>query len=92
MECMKRFCVAEFGGYHLRQPTRTYYLQQLGINSARGFPDMFASLDCMHYEWKNCPVVWQGDYDIGKVNGPSYWRRWRMRVSTYGTFFLSSGF
>ena len=23
---------------------------------------MFASLDCMHYEWKNCPLVWQGDY------------------------------
>ena len=65
MECMKRFCVAvraEFGEYQLRQPTRADFLQQLGINSARGFPGMFASLDCMHYEWKNCPVAWQGDY------------------------------
>jgi hypothetical protein len=55
MECMKRFCVAvraEFGEYHLRQPTRAYFLQQLGINSAHGFSGMFASLDCMHYEWK----------------------------------------
>ena len=29
MECMKRFCVAvcaEFGEYHLRQPTRAYFL------------------------------------------------------------------
>jgi hypothetical protein len=23
---------------------------------------MFALLNCMHYEWKNCPVAWQGDY------------------------------
>ena len=68
MKCMKRFCVAvcaefgEFGEYHLRQPTREDFLQQLGINSARGFPGTFASLDYMHYEWKICPVAWQGDY------------------------------
>jgi hypothetical protein len=34
----------------------------LAINEAHGFPGMFASLDCMHYEWKNCLVAWQGDY------------------------------
>jgi len=65
MECMQRFCIAvraEFGKYHMRQPTRVDFLKQLGINKARGFPGMFASLDCMHYEWKNCPVAWQGDY------------------------------
>ena len=64
-ECMKRFCVAvraEFGQHHLRQPTRADFLKQLDINSARGFPSMFASLDCVHYEWKNCPVAWQGNY------------------------------
>lgn len=65
MECMKRFCVAvraEFGPHHLRQPTRADFEEQLAINADRGFPGMFASLDCMHYEWKNCPVAWQGDY------------------------------
>jgi hypothetical protein len=35
---------------------------QFAINAARGFLGMFASLDCMHYEWKNCPVAWQGDF------------------------------
>jgi hypothetical protein len=65
MESMKRFCKAiraEFGDHHLRQPTREDFETQLSINAERGFPGMFASLDCMHYEWKNCPVAWQGDY------------------------------
>jgi hypothetical protein len=34
----------------------------LAINKARGFPGMFASLDCMHWTWKTCPVAWQGDF------------------------------
>ena len=65
MESMKRFCQAvraEFGPHYLRQPTRADFEAQLSINVARGFPGMFALLDCMHYVWKNCPVAWQGDY------------------------------
>ena len=23
---------------------------------------MFASLDCMHWQWKICPVAWQGQF------------------------------
>jgi hypothetical protein len=23
---------------------------------------MFASLDCMHYQWKICPITWQGQF------------------------------
>ena len=65
IECMKRFCVtvrAEFGDFHLRQPTQADFKQQLAINAQRIFPRMFASLDCMHYMWKNYPVAWQGDF------------------------------
>jgi hypothetical protein len=65
MKSLKRFCIAmraEFEAYHLRQPTRTDFEKQLSINVDRGFPGMFASLDCMHYEWKNCPVAWQDDF------------------------------
>ena len=70
MESLKRFCVAireEYEAHHLRQPNQGDFERQFAINRDRGFPGMFASLDCMHYEWKNCPVAWQGDY--GDRNG-----------------------
>ena len=65
MECMGRFCAAvraEFGHYYLRKSTYEDCREQLAINEAREFSGMFGSLDCMHYEWKNCPVAWQGDF------------------------------
>jgi hypothetical protein len=31
-------------------------------NSKRGFPGMIGSLDCMHWQWKNCPSALKGQY------------------------------
>ena len=64
-ECLRSFCIAIrafFENHHMRQPTRANFNKQLSINGARRFLGIFASLDCMHWEWKNFPVAWQGDF------------------------------
>jgi hypothetical protein len=64
-ESLKRFTVAIRGCFEaefLKQPTRADLDRQIVINTARGFPGMFGSIDCMHWTWKNCPVAWQGQF------------------------------
>ena len=51
-----------FGDTYLRQPTRADLRKQVEINTARGFPGMFGSLDCMHWTWEKCPTAWQGQF------------------------------
>jgi hypothetical protein len=65
-ESMKRFTRAiceVFESFYLRQPSKDDILKQMSINRERGFPGMFGSIDYMHYDWKNCPVAWQGQYN-----------------------------
>jgi hypothetical protein len=37
-------------------------MKQLVNNDAKYFMGMFASINCMHYQWKNCVVAWQGQF------------------------------
>ncbi|CAM6096987.1 unnamed protein product [Calypogeia fissa] len=64
-ESLYRFCLAMRELYqeqYLRKPQRADFERLLAVNEKRGFPYMFASLDRMHYERKNCPVAWQGQF------------------------------
>jgi hypothetical protein len=62
VEAMKRFTVAIRGSFaetFLRLPNQEDLQKQIEINTMRGFPGMFGSIDCMHSVWKNCLVAWQ---------------------------------
>ncbi|XP_048607098.1 putative nuclease HARBI1 isoform X1 [Brassica napus] len=54
-----------FGDEYLRCPTPEDLQRLLYIGEQRGFPGMVGSIDCMHWEWKNCPSAWKGMYSRG---------------------------
>ncbi|KAJ9557950.1 hypothetical protein OSB04_012564 [Centaurea solstitialis] len=34
-----------------------------------GLPGMLGSMDCMHWDWKNCPMAWMGQFHRGDHAG-----------------------
>ena len=66
--CLHEFVhavVALFGPEYLRRPTPEDLQRLLVVGNNRGFPGMIGSIDCMHWEWKNCPYSWRGQYVRG---------------------------
>jgi hypothetical protein len=63
LESMKRFCKAVIEIYkeeYLRKPNKDDIARLYKVGEERGFPGMLGSLDCMHWEWKNCPTAHHG--------------------------------
>ncbi|GJU27682.1 putative nuclease HARBI1 [Tanacetum coccineum] len=65
-DCILNFnmCIIDlYMSKYLRKPTledvEKIYNQH---HTRHGFSGMLGSIDCMHWEWKNCPVSWQGQY------------------------------
>uniref|UniRef100_A0A0D3DHL6 DDE Tnp4 domain-containing protein n=1 Tax=Brassica oleracea var. oleracea TaxID=109376 RepID=A0A0D3DHL6_BRAOL len=66
--CLEHFVegiINLFGDEYLRRPTPADLQRLLDIGEHRGFPGMIGSIDCMHWEWKNCPTAWKGQYSRG---------------------------
>lgn len=63
---LKVFCKAVvriFGDQYLnRCPTEEEKRRLTGLMAQRGFPGCFGSWDCKHFDWKNCPVRFAGQY------------------------------
>ena len=73
---LRQFCKGirqVFGPEFLRKPTPDECQRLLDMHGAvHSFPGMMGSIDCMHWEWKNCPVAWKGQFTTGfKQKHPS---------------------
>jgi hypothetical protein len=70
--CLKHFVSAVyrvFGEEYLRAPTAEDMARSLNANARRGFPGCLGSIDCWHWEWKNCPTAWAAQYKGMKGKG-----------------------
>lgn len=65
LQILQHFTKAIWNVYHeeyLRQPTKADLRLLLDKVAAKGFSGMVGSLDCMHWQWKNCHSGWHGRY------------------------------
>uniref|UniRef100_A0A0D2ZQT3 Myb-like domain-containing protein n=1 Tax=Brassica oleracea var. oleracea TaxID=109376 RepID=A0A0D2ZQT3_BRAOL len=68
LSCLSNFTegvIQLFGDEYLGRPTPEDLQRLLDIGEIRGFPGMIGSIDCMHWEWKNFPTAWKGQYTRG---------------------------
>nr|XP_011464551.1 PREDICTED: uncharacterized protein LOC101308684 [Fragaria vesca subsp. vesca] len=73
LECLKKFCQQVetlYSEWYLRTLTLADLHRLLQRVDKRGFPGMIGSIDCMHWEWKNCPTGWAGAY-TGRKGRPT---------------------
>ncbi|KAJ9546545.1 hypothetical protein OSB04_019088 [Centaurea solstitialis] len=57
---------------YLRKPTASDIQAIYALHEQQhGLPGMLGSIDCMHWDWKNCPVAWRGQFHRGDHQGPT---------------------
>ncbi|KAL9676081.1 hypothetical protein QQ045_004294 [Rhodiola kirilowii] len=74
IECLKTFAtdvISIFESEYLRKPNSNDVQRLLKMGEARCFPGMMGSIDCMHWQWKNCPKAWKGMFMNGHKGVPT---------------------
>ena len=51
-----------FGNEYLRKPNQADVDRLVQVAEAWDFSGMLGSIDCMHWEWKNCPASWKASF------------------------------
>ncbi|XP_021840348.2 uncharacterized protein [Spinacia oleracea] len=82
--------IKHFAEEYLRSPTDEDLRMILYQNEMRGFPGMIGSIDCMHWEWKNCPNAWKGQYQ-GRRMLASFLKLLRIKIYGFDIHFLVNG-
>ena len=55
-----------YSSTYLRSPTTEDFQGLMRMHEmVHGFPGMLGSLNCMHWQWKNCPTAWRGQFTSG---------------------------
>ncbi|KAI3683838.1 hypothetical protein L1987_84353 [Smallanthus sonchifolius] len=72
-DTLHMFCVINlYDKRYLRRPTFSDIQQIYEVREAvHGFPGMLGSIDCTHWEWKNCPTAWRGQHQRGDHPHPT---------------------
>ena len=63
LDTLEQFCdtiIQVYKDEYLREPNQEDLNRLLRKAEDCGFQDMIGSLDCMYWDWKNCPTRWQG--------------------------------
>jgi hypothetical protein len=90
LETLKKFVttiISVFGAEWHRPPSEEEVQRILQHNESCGFLGMLDSIDCMHWEWSNCPTALQGMYKGHKgkptlileavaIEDVSFWHAW----------------
>ena len=73
-ECLDQFCegiIECYGEEYCRRPNVEDTQRLLAKAEERGFPGMLGSIDCMHWQWRNCPVAQAGQFTRGDIKHPT---------------------
>ncbi|XP_071700050.1 protein ALP1-like [Rutidosis leptorrhynchoides] len=73
--CLNMFCKCVLQLYvdeYLRKPTSGDIARLYSAHEEKhGFKGMLGSIDCMHWQWRNFPVSWKGQYTSGHQKHPT---------------------
>ncbi|XP_070667922.1 uncharacterized protein [Malus domestica] len=73
LDTLQEFCdtiVQLYKNEYLREPNQEDLNRLIRKAEDHGFPGMIGSLDCMHWDWKNCPTGWQEGFS-GRLRKPT---------------------
>ncbi|XP_059664219.1 uncharacterized protein LOC132309994 [Cornus florida] len=65
IKCLKAFCnaiVAVYAKEYMRPPNEANIARLLEEGKQKRFSGILGSIDCMHWEWKNCLLEWHGTH------------------------------